>query len=401
MKVRYNYCVYLESHQQTKAAKQFGCNRVVWNDALRMVRDRDCDLKFGAISKLVTTQAKKTPERQWLSEVSSVGLQQSINDLKSAINKYWDCRLGRSNDRNVGFPRFKKKSNQQSSRYNKNAFKIRNGKLFLAKIGWIKVVWSRELPSEPSSVTLIKNTDGTYEVSFVVETQPISVKPIRPSIGVDFGIKKFASLSVGDPVLSPDYSKLDRKIRRFQRHLSRQVKGSNRWYQTRLKISKLKRKLANIRKDFLHKFTTKLVRENQTVCLEDLNVSGMLKNRKLARKISEQGWSMARQMCEAKATQIEDRTVSIISRWEPTSQTCSDCGYRWGKIDLSVRVIKCISCGSIHDRDDNAAKNIDRVGVGHSHDSKRTVSECKPSLEAVRVDLPTQTYSDSEPLEVA
>lgn len=172
------------------------------------------------------------------------------------------------------------------------------------------------------------------------------------------------------------------------------MKGSNRWQATKLKLAKLHLKVANLRKDFLHKQSTQLLRENKTVSLENLNISGMLKNRKLSRAISQQGWRTLRSMCEAKANQYKDRCVSIISRWEPTSQTCSDCGFRWGKIDLSVRSILCVSCGAEQDRDENAAKNIDKVGAGASADSKRTLSECQPPQGAVRVDASSQPYGE-------
>jgi putative transposase len=245
------------------------------------------------------------------------------------------------------------------------------------------------LPSVPSSVTVIKDTANRYFVSFVVETQPIELLAASPSVGVDLGIKTFAVLSTGDKIDSPDYSKLNRKIRRLQRRLSKRQKGSKRREWMRLQVAKAKAKLRDMRKDFLDKLSTKLVRENQTVCLEDLNVSGMLKNHKLSRAISEAGWAEFRSMCEAKAGQVLDREVVIISRWEPTSQVCSDCGYRWGKLDLSIRELVCLSCGTHQDRDGNAAKNIERVGVGQSHDIKWTRRECKTGLPAVPVEPST------------
>jgi putative transposase len=155
---------------------------------------------------------------------------------------------------------------------------VAGNQLFLAKMGLFKVQWSRALPSQPSSVTVTLNTAGQYHVSFVVEVCPISVEPLRPSIGVDLGIKTFAFLSTGERIESPGYHQLDKKIRRFQKHLSRQVKGSNRYQATRLKIAKLKLKIRNLRKDFLHKTSTQLIRQNQTVSLENLCVSGMVQS---------------------------------------------------------------------------------------------------------------------------
>jgi putative transposase len=157
----------------------------------------------------------------------------------------------------------------------------------------------------------------------------------------------------------------------------------------RLRVAKLKAKLRDTRKDFLHKLSTKVVNENQVIALEDLNVSGMLKNRKLSRAISQAGWRKFRTMCQAKSDKF-GREFVVISRWEPTSQVCSDCGYRWGKLDLKVREIVCMNCGTHHDRDDNASKNIEQVGVGHIHDSKRTGRKCKTEISAVSDELSTR-----------
>ncbi|MDP8966474.1 MAG: transposase, partial [Cyanobacteriota bacterium] len=189
-------------------------------------------------------------------------------------------------------------------------------------------------------------------------------------------------------VSSPDYKKLDRKIRKAQRRLSRRQKDSKRRERKRLRVARLKAKLRDIRKDFLHKLSTKVVNENQAIALEDLNVSGLLKNRKLSRAISQAGWREFRTMCEAKSNKF-GREFVVISRWEPTTQVCSDCGYRWGKLDLKVREIVCMNCGTHHDRDDNASKNIEQVGVGHTHDLKWTGRNCKTSFEAVSDELST------------
>ena len=203
------------------------------------------------------------------------------------------------------------------------------------------------MPSEPSSVTAIKDRAGRYFLSFVVEIESIVLPALNPSVGIDLGLKTFAYLSSGEAVNSPDYLPLERKIRKAQRKLSRRKKGSFRREVMRLKVAKLKAKQADKRKDFLHKLSTIVVSENQTTVLEDLNVCGMLKNRCLSRAISQAGWRDFRTMCEAKSNKF-GREFIVISRWEPTSQVCSDCGYRWGKLDLSVREIVCINCNSHH-----------------------------------------------------
>lgn len=395
MKSRYNYRIYPNSSQQTKLAQVFGCARVVWNDALGIVKATPGGEKWssmGDLKKRVTTQAKKTPERVWLKEVSSVALQSSVIDLQTAFKNFFESRNGKRKGLKVGFPRFKSKHGKQSARFPANGFKLDGNKLVVAKVGSLKVKWSRVLPSAPSSVTITKNKAGQYHASFVVEIGQVDVEPVRKSIGIDLGIKVFAFPSVGEPVMSPGYKPLNRKIAKTNRQLARQVKGSNRWKATKLKLAKLHLKVANIRKDFLHKFTTKLIRENQTVSLEDLNVSGMIKNRCLSRAISEQGWATARTQLVAKAQKYKNRHTQIISRWEPTSQVCSECGFKWGKLDLSVRSVLCVSCGTEHDRDRNASKNIDKSGLELAHDVKQTLSECKAPLGAVCDDASSQPY---------
>ncbi len=386
MKARYQYRIYPNRLQQAQLAQVFGCVRVVYNDALARVKATPAGEKWPSnaeLQKLVITQAKRLEARDWLSEVSVVPLQQSVQDLGIAFKNWFAALKGEGK---VRFPRFKKRTNAQSARFTQRGFSLSGGKLVLAKMGAFKVKWSRNLPSEPSSVTIIKNTAGQYHASFVVEREQKSVEPLRPSIGIDLGIKVFAFPSVGEPIKAPDYRLLDRKIRRFQKAMARQQKGSKRREATRLKIAKLQLKIRDIRKNFLHTQSTKLICENQTVSLEDLAVSNMVKNRKLSRAISQQGWSEFRTMLERKAAQYVNRAVNIVSRWEPTSQVCSSCGFKWGKLDLSVRSVLCVSCGAEHDRDENAAKNIDKVGAGLAHDSKRAQRAHKTSLLAMPVE---------------
>ena len=395
MKLRYNYRIYPTEYQKRMLAQTFGCARVVWNDALALWKSVEGKKPSNSeLQKAVITQAKKTPEREWLGDVSAVPLQQSVRDLGSAFTAFFKSLQGERKGTRVGFPRFKRKDKEQSARFTRNAFTIKGNKLYLVKVGKLKVQWSRPLPSYPSSVTVMLNKAGQYHISCVVEVEPPVVPPVNKAVGIDLGIKTFAVTSHGKFIDSPGYQRLDRKVRRFQRQLARQVKGSARWYSTKRRIAKLHLKIANIRKDFLHKLSTRLVQENQLVSLENLNVKGMVRNRKLARAISQQGWGMFRQMVEVKAG-MYGRDVSIISRWEPTSQICSCCGFRWGKLDLSVRELVCINCGQHHDRDENAAKNIERSGVELSQDPKWTVRECKAGVPAVPVDLSTRLVDES------
>ena len=360
--------------QRIALARLFGCVRVVYNDSLALCRLSNKLPKTSALQKVFITLAKKTQDRAWLKDVSAIPLQQSINDLGVAFKNFFS---GLKSHRKVGYPKFKKRSNKQGARFTRGGFKIVQGKVYLAKIGLLKTKWSRPLPSEPSSVTVIKDCVDRYFLSFVVEIEPASKPALRKSIGVDLGIRIFAALSNNEKVYSPNFSQLNRKIRRAQKQLARCTPSSNRRERTRLKLARLHAKLADTRGDFLHKLSTRLMRDNKIVVLEDLAVSNLVKNRKLARAISQKGWGAFRTMCEAKANKYLDREVRVIDRWQPTSQSCSSCGYKWGKLDLSVREIVCLGCGEKHCRDLNAAKVINNVGVGHTHATKRTQREPK------------------------
>ena len=378
MKARYQYRFYPTDQQRQALAQLFGCVRVAWNDALAFCKQSEKLPGYNKLSAMLT-QAKKTEERRWLADVSAVPLQQSLRHLDVAYRNFFNSRNGKRKGRQVGLPRFKQKSNRQSAEFTKAAFALNGEQVYLAKVGNLKPVWSRALPSEPTSVTVIKDAAGRYFLSFVVEINPPRTDAKNHSIGIDLGIKTFAALSSGEKVAGPDYSGFDRKIRRLQRQLARQTKGSNRRERTRLRIAQLHNQVADTRRDFLHKLSTRIVAENQTIVLEDLSVSGMIRNRRLSRAISLQGWREFRSLCETKSEKYS-RAFTTINRWEPTSQICSECGYRWGKLDLSIRSVLCLSCGTEHDRDGNAARNIEMVGMGHRHDLKRTGSDCKTSI---------------------
>ncbi|WP_366025674.1 transposase [Microcoleus sp. PH2017_08_TRC_O_A] len=259
----------------------------------------------------VITQAKQTEERAWLSEVSNIALQQSVADLETAFKNFFESCKGKRKGRKVGYPKFKKRTNSQSARFTRGGFSIKEDGVYLAKIGIVKPIWSRALPSVPSSVTIINDCANRYFLSFVVEINPDIVEAKKHSI--DLGIKTFAAMSDGTSAKSPSYKQLDRKNRRLQRKLARQPKDSKRRNKTRIQIAKLHNQMGDTRKDFLHKLSTKVVSENQTIILEDLNVSGLVKNRKLARVISQQGWYEFRALCEAKSEKF-GREFRVISR---------------------------------------------------------------------------------------
>ncbi len=384
MKARYQYRIYPTDQQRIGLAKLFGCCRVVWNDALAWVKSTPEGEKWPSnaeLQKICITQAKQTEGRKWLAEVSNIPLQQSIQDLGVAFKNFFDSRKGKRKGPRAGFPRFKKKLNQQSARFRKGGFSLKAGKVYLAKIGDIKTKWSRPLPSEPSSVTAIKDCAGRYFLSFVVEVEPITVEPKNQGVGVDLGIETLATLSTGEKIKAPDTQHLDRHIRKGKRKLARAMKGSKRRESLRMAIARMEAKQRDIRQDFNQKLASRLVRENSVVVLEDLNVAGMVKNRSLSRAISRAGWRQIRTLCEGKAHLIHDRDVRTISRWEPTSQVCSCCGYGWGKLDLSVRSVLCLNCGAEQDRDINASVNI--LAAGQADPNGQALSRVRPQSGAV------------------
>ena len=306
--------------------------------------------------KRCITEAKRTEERRWLSDASHSVLQQPVRDLSQAFRNWWQGK-GR-----VRASNFKKCGNRQSIRAcGKEFYPTETGVRF-PKIGVLRLRWSRPLPSEPSSVTIIKECSGKYYASFVVEVENENLPPTAKEVGIDLGLASLAVTSDGEKFAPPRFlhSAL-RKLRRLQRSLSRKVKGSRNRNKARLLLANAQEKVGAKRRDFLHKLSTQLIRENQMVVLEDLNVSGMLKNRRLAKSISDAGWRMFRTLLEYKAERY-GREVRVISRWEPTSQRCSECGHTDGKKPLSVRTWTCAACGSAHERDSNAAKNILAVG---------------------------------------
>jgi putative transposase len=369
MKLRYRYRIYPSKAQLNPIAQIFGCARVVWNDALAFCQQQWASgIKYAGANELMKqfiTNAKQTEERKWLSEVSNIPLQQSIKDLDVAYGNFFKSVNGQRKGQKVKPPRFKKRSNVQSARFRIGGFSLKGNKIYLAKIGKLKVKWSRPLPAEPSSVTIIKDATDRYFLSFVVEINPPILPVIESSVGVDLGIVTFATLSSGEKIDAPKPLKANLlKLRKAQRALKNKVKGSNRMRLARRKVAKIHAKISDTRTDFLHKLSTRLIHENQVIALEDLNVSGMVKNRKLSKAISDLGWRAFRTMLEAKA-EMYGREVQIISRWEPTSQICSCCGERGGKKELSVREWECLFCGETHDRDINAAINI-KVAGGQS-----------------------------------
>ncbi len=363
MQLRYSFRLYPSTGQRAALARAFGCARVVYNDALRARETaRSEELPFpktGELSKQLITHAKQTPERAWLGEVSAVVLQQSLRDLDTAYRNFFDGLKGKRP--RMGTPRYKsRKDTRQAVRFTANArWSITPGqKLRLPKIGDLKVKWSRTLPSTPSTVTVVKDSAGRYFASFVVETHPEEVLPeTTPETGIDLGLGHFAVLSDGRKIDSPRFlRRAEKRLKKAQRALSRKVKGSSNRNKARVKVARAHARVADARRDFHHQLSTKLIRENQAVAVEDLAVKGLARTR-LAKSVHDAGWSAFVSMLEYKAARY-GRTFIRIGRFEPTSQVCSQCGVKDGPKPLYVREWTCGACGAVLDRDVNAAVNI-------------------------------------------
>ncbi|MGW0077372.1 RNA-guided endonuclease InsQ/TnpB family protein [Streptomyces cellulosae] len=362
MQLRYSFRVYPSAGQRSALARAFGCARVVFNDALRVREEaRAAGLPFVTSAELskYLTAVKKTPERAWLGEVSAVILQQSLRDLDTAYRNFFDGLKGKRP--RMGAPRFKsKRDNRQSIRFTANAaWRITpGGKLRLPKIGDLKVKWSRTLPSTPTTVTVVRDAAGRYFASFVVETDASKVLPeTTPEVGIDLGLGHFAVLSDGTKVDSPRFlRRAEKRLKKTQRALSRKEKGSRNRNKARLKVARAHVRVADARREFHHQLSTRIIRENQAVAVEDLAVKGLARTR-LAKSVHDAGWSAFVTMLEYKAARY-GRTFVKIGRFEPTSQVCSWCGVKDGPEPLNVREWTCKECGAVLDRDINAAVNV-------------------------------------------
>ncbi|WP_030411375.1 RNA-guided endonuclease InsQ/TnpB family protein [Streptomyces sp. NRRL S-1448] len=364
MQLRYSLRLYPNGPQRAALARVFGCARVVFNDALRIRKDaHEQGLpypKIGDLSKQVITEAKKTEARAWLGEVSAVVLQQSLRDLDIAYSHFFASLKGTRKGPKIAEPRFKsKRDNRQSVRFTANArWSITpGGDLRLPKVGDVKVKWSRALPSTPSTVTVIKDAAGRYFCSFVVETDLQYLPTVASEVGIDLGLGHFAILSDGTKIDSPRFlRRAEKRLKRTQQALSRKEKGSKNREKARLRVARAHARVADARREFHHQISTKLISDNQAVAVEDLAVKGLARTR-LAKSVHDAGWSAFAAMLEYKAVKF-GRAFRRIGRFEPTSQVCSACGVKDGPKPLHVRAWTCGACGTVLDRDINAAVNV-------------------------------------------
>ena len=381
MKSRWTFRCYPTPEQEQHLVRTFGCVRFVWNWALRARTDAfraGERMGYPATDKALTA-LKATPEHIWLNEVSSVCLQQALRDLQVAFFNFFDKR--------AAYPSFKRKEARQSANYTERGFSFDPDRriLKLAKIGAIKVKWSRKAIPHPSSIRLIRAASGKYFVSLVVETQPAPLPKTGEAIGIDFGVARLATLSNGERIANPKHgAKWQRRLAFYQKRLARAMKGSKRRMKVKRHVARIHEKIANSRSDTLHKLSTDLVTRFDVICVEDLHLRGMVKNHSLARSLHDASIGTAVRMIEEKADRY-GKTVVKIDRWFPSSKTCSDCGHIVEKLPLSVREWTCPECGTTHDRDANAAANI--LAAGHAvtahGDGRRAVRS--PERKAIRL----------------
>ena len=385
IKRAYRFRFYPLPEQATQLAQTFGCARYVYNWGLRLKSDawlnEHLSLNYHQVAAALTL-LKKDPDLAWLKEVSSVALQQALRHLELGFTGFFQKR--------GGYPSYKRKSGTQSASYMPNSFVFRRADSGAARLTLAKqdapldIRWSRALPEgEPSSITVSKDTAGRYFVSLLFEEEAFAAPAANPSVGIDVGLHHLATLSTGEKIANPRLlAAKQKRLARYQRRYARKAEAvkaamgyagqaipkgvrlpaSNNMKKDRAKIARCHARIGDARRDYLHKVSTRIVRENQAIFVEDLNVSGMMKNGKLAKSIGDASWSELRRMLTYKA-QWQGRDLLAIPRFEPSSKRCSDCGHTLASLSLSVRSWTCPECGSTHDRDINAARNIERVGL--------------------------------------
>jgi putative transposase len=367
----YQYRIYPTDEQKHILARTFGCARFVYNWALRLRTDayyeRQERIGYHELSSRLT-HLKQQDDHTWLNEVSCVPPQQALRHLEKAFKNFFEGR--------AKYPKFHSRHGEQSAEYTTSAFKWDGTSLSLAKMDApLDIVWSRPLPkgAKPTTVTVTKDTAHRYFVSILVEEDIKPLPVVNKQVGLDLGLKSVVITSDGEHVGNPRYFRKDeKKLAQAQRRLAKKKKGSKNRAKARLKVAKAHAKIADRRRDYQHKLSTRIIRENQVVCIESLQVKNMVKNHSLAKAISDVGWGEFARQLEYKAGWY-GRTLVKIDKWYPSSKRCHSCGHVLDSLSLDERFWLCPECKTFHDRDINAAKNVLAVGL--------TVSACG---EAVR-----------------
>jgi putative transposase len=361
----YRYRFYPTTEQEQLLRRTMGCVRLVYNKALHTRTEawyeRQDRVDYKQTSGMLT-QWKKQEDLHFLNEVSSVPLQQGLRNLQKAFTNFWAGR--------ARYPNFKKKRSGGSAEFTRAAFRWKDEQLWLAKCSEpLPIRWSRTLPKgcEPSTVTVRLDASGRWFVSLLVDDHTVKSLPqVDKAVGIDAGITSLVATSDGEKIANPKHFKrLRYKLRQAQKALSRKVKGSNNREKARREVARIHAAIADQRTDFLNKLTTRLVRENQTIAVEDLAVKNLMKNHKLAQAIADASWSELVRQLEYKC-QWYGRTLVKIDRWFPSSKRCGNCGHIVEKLPLDVREWDCPECGTHHDRDINAAQNILAAGLAVS-----------------------------------
>ena len=381
MEKAHRYRFYPTPEQESLLRRTLGCVRLVYNKALhertQAWYERQERVGYNQTSSMLT-QWKREEDLDFLNEVSCVPLQQGLRHLQTAFTNFFAGR--------TKYPNFKKKHHGGSAEFTKSAFKFKNQEIYLAKSSEpLPIKWSRQIPKgcEPSSVTVSLHPSGRWHISIRFDAPTIQPLPISENaVGIDLGITSLIATSNGDKIANPKHFKKHRKrLKKAQKNLSRKQKGSKNREKARIKVAKIHLKISDSRKDFLHKTTTQLVRENQTIAVESLAVKNLVKNHQLAWAISDSGWSELIRQLDYKCRWYGRKLVAI-DRWFPSSKRCSSCGHIVDKMPLNIREWICPSCGCNHDRDVNASKNILAAGLAVSVWGARVRPEQSKSVKA-------------------
>ena len=365
MEKAFRYRFYPTPEQESLLRRTLGCVRLVYNKALyertQAWYERQERVGYNQTSSMLT-QWKKEEDLNFLNEVSCVPLQQGLRHLQTAFVNFFAGR--------ASYPIFKKKRNGGSAEFTKSAFKFKDKEIYLAKCSEpLPIRWSRQIPKgcELTSVTVSLHPSGRWHISIRFDDPTIQPLPVTDNtVGIDLGVTSLIATSNGDKIANPQHFKKHcKRLKKAQKNLSRKQKGSKNREKARIKVAKIHLKISDSRKDFLHKTTTQLVRENQTIAVESLAVKNMVKNHKLALAISDSGWSELIRQLDYKCRWY-GRTLVAIDRWFPSSKRCSSCGHIVDKMPLNIREWTCPKCGCNHDRDVNASKNILAAGLAVS-----------------------------------
>ena len=355
----YKFRFYPDPQQEKLLAQTFGCVRFVYNSILRYRTDAYAQTqeKIGyTAANARLTAIKKLPESLFLNDVSSVPLQQCLRNQQTAFKNFFEGR--------AKYPTFKSKKHRQSAEFTYRAFTFKDGELKLAKCDTpLNIQWSRQLPSDPTTITVSKDQAGRYFVSCLCEFEPTLLPVTDKKVGIDVGIKDLFVTSDGFKLGNPRHTaKYAAKLAKYQRRLAKKKLGSKNRLKAKVKVARIHAKISDCRLDNLHKLSHRLVNENQVICAENLAVKNMIKNPKLAKAITDASWGEFTRQLAYKANWT-GRTYVEIDPFFPSSKRCSCCGFVKDKLPLNVRSWECPECGATHDRDLNAARNILAAGL--------------------------------------